>query len=81
MPDAEVLDKLLLSLVELIEANMGVCLSTHPVGKSEASSFCFWELNENNATLNSCAVTGNFRSKLIVMPTSNDASNCVHSAP
>lgn len=81
MPDAEVLDKLLLSLVELIEANMGICLSTHSVGKSEAMSSCFWELNENDATQNSCAVTRNFRSKLVVMPSANDASNYVHSAP
>lgn len=81
MPDAPVLDKLLISLVEIIEVNMGICFYPHSVGKTETSAFCFWELTENNTMQNIVAAPRNFRSKLVVLPSLHDASNYVHSSP
>jgi hypothetical protein len=78
MPDGAVLDELLLSLVELIETNMGIGFSSTLAEISEDSPFTLWELTETDVSLKTGASIGHVQSNLFALPSFQESSSCVH---
>jgi hypothetical protein len=76
MPDGMVLDGLLLSLVELIEVNLGMGSNPLSVSKSEASPLPLWEFEEMDISIITGA--GHFQSSYFATPSFRDASHYVH---
>ena len=66
MPDGMVLDGLLLSLVELIEVNLGMGSNPLSISKSEASSLPLWEFDEMDVLIITGA--GHFQSSYFATP-------------